>query len=94
MQNRSIFKNLRASSSLHSSFITSNCTIKANGEIRYHTAKEKFISLMDITSKVILTKERRNPVMGYLFSMMDLITEEMLSIQSSQEKAYLCQTQE
>ena len=90
MQSRSISKNAKVFSSLLSSYTANNCTTKVNGETRYHTAKEKCTSLMDITSKAISMKDKQNPVTVYLFLMMDLITEELWPIQSSLERVPLC----
>lgn len=94
MQNHSISKNSKGSSSQLSSSTANNFTIKANGETRYPTAREKFTSQMDITSKAISMKEKRNPATVYLFLMMDPITEEMWLIQSSLERVALCRSLE
>lgn len=57
-------------------------------------ARGKFTSQMGITSKATSTKEKPNPVMVYLFLMMDLITEELWPIQSSVEREPSCLSQE
>lgn len=94
MQSHSISKNLKALSSQLSSSTANNCTIKVNGETRYPTAREKFTSRMDITSKATSMKEKQSPVTVYLFLMMDLITEEMWPIRSLLERGPLCRSLE